>query len=94
MFTAETQGTQRQRKPSPRPVASLRWPARPKIPTASLRRMGHLVADDFELAAVLANRLGRTEVPDGPAVGFPMVAVEAEDGRARLGMFGWGPATT
>ena len=49
-----------------------------------LHSPGELFADDFQVGVIVANGLFRIEIEDRPAIGHPMVAIEAEDGPCRL----------
>ena len=51
---------------------------------ARLDVMGELFRDDLKIVAKVLHGLARAEVENRPAVGFPVIAVEAEDGGAGL----------
>ncbi len=58
------------------PEAAKRHPSRAVV--------SQLFADDLQVVVVIVDGLGRAEVENGPAIGFPMIAVESEDGGAGL----------
>ncbi len=46
--------------------------------------MGEIFADDLQIVAEVVDGLARAEIQNRPAVGFPVIAVEAEHGGAGL----------
>jgi hypothetical protein len=41
--------------------------------------VGKFFADDLQVVAIVADSFAGAEVQDNPTVGYPMIAIEAED---------------